>query len=79
MRQANRAELQHLLDQVRVLPADTAVADEYGKLKHTLEMKAKLIPENDLWIAAIATHHGLPLVTFDAHFDVVDGLKVEHW
>lgn len=32
--------------------------------------------ENDLWIAGIALRHGLPLVTRDAAFSRVPGLRV---
>lgn len=32
--------------------------------------------ENDLWIAATAVYHGLPLVTRDKAFSRVPGLKV---
>jgi tRNA(fMet)-specific endonuclease VapC len=37
------------------------------------------IPENDLWIAALARQHALTLVTRDAHFTGVRGLVVERW
>jgi predicted nucleic acid-binding protein len=37
------------------------------------------IPENDLWIAAMAQEHQLPLVTRDQHFSLVTGLKALFW
>lgn len=33
-----------------------------------------MIPINDLWIAALAMGHGLPLLAKDDHFSRVDGL-----
>jgi tRNA(fMet)-specific endonuclease VapC len=40
-------------------------------------LTARPIPENDLWIAAIAIQHGLTLATRDEHFNDVDDLKRE--
>ncbi|MCX6929402.1 MAG: hypothetical protein NT154_40235 [Verrucomicrobia bacterium] len=37
------------------------------------------IPENDIWIAALALEHQLPLAARDAHFDLVIGLRVLKW
>jgi tRNA(fMet)-specific endonuclease VapC len=37
------------------------------------------IPENDLWIAAIALEHDLVVATRDVHFGEIDNLKVEMW
>ena len=34
------------------------------------------IPENDLWIAAIAKFHQYDLITFDGHFENIDGIQV---
>jgi tRNA(fMet)-specific endonuclease VapC len=44
-----------------------------------LRGEGRPIPENDLWIAATASEHGLVLVTRDEHFDRVEGLLVERW
>jgi predicted nucleic acid-binding protein len=33
------------------------------------------IPDNDIWIAAIARQHSLSLITRDAHFREIEGLK----
>lgn len=44
-----------------------------------LREKGRPIPENDIWICAIAACHELVLVTRDQHFRNVDGLKVSVW
>jgi len=44
-----------------------------------LRLKGRPIPENDLWIAAMALEHDLVLATRDAHFGEIDNLKVEMW
>jgi tRNA(fMet)-specific endonuclease VapC len=62
-----------------VLLCDTTTARQYGVIKAQLRAKGKPIPENDIWIAAIAEQHQLTLVTRDSHFQHVDGLVIEQW
>lgn len=62
-----------------VLSGDTETARRYGKVKGDLQQKGQPIPENDLWIAAIALQYDLTLVTRDGHFDVVDKLRTKVW
>lgn len=62
-----------------VLGCDTETARRYGEIKDMLRIKGRPIPENDIWIAAIAFQHGLTLVTRDTHFGEVEGLKTAAW
>lgn len=62
-----------------MLLLDEASSIEYGKIKSSLRKKGSPIPENDIWIAAIALHHKLTLVTRDGHFNQVSGLKSVVW
>jgi tRNA(fMet)-specific endonuclease VapC len=62
-----------------LLLPDEAVADWYGQIRAALRRKGQPIPENDVWIAAIARHHTLTLVSRDAHFAAIDGLTVVTW
>jgi tRNA(fMet)-specific endonuclease VapC len=62
-----------------ILTCDLSVADRYGQVKHSLRVKGRPIPENDVWIAAVALQYELTLVTRDAHFDRLDFLTVEAW
>lgn len=55
--------------EVVLLLPDDATATAYAELKQALAAKGKPIPENDLWIAATAKSHDLPLFCKDAHFD----------
>jgi tRNA(fMet)-specific endonuclease VapC len=59
-----------------VLPCDTITAQRYGDIKNKLRAKGRPIPENDIWIAAIAMQHQLTVVARDGHFHEVDGLHV---
>jgi len=62
-----------------VLPCDAETGKQFGQIRYQLKVKGRPIPENDIWIAAIAIQHGLTLVTRDEHFNDVDGLQVEKW
>ena len=61
------------------LSCDLETAQWYGIIKDQLRRKGRPIPNNDIWIAAIAMQHGLILVTRDAHFGEVESLQTEHW
>jgi predicted nucleic acid-binding protein len=56
-------------DAVEVLNVSEATSRTYANLKYFLRNVGKPIPENDIWIAALAVEHGVHLVTSDAHFD----------
>jgi tRNA(fMet)-specific endonuclease VapC len=50
-----------------ILKIDATTAATYGRLKAALRKKGKPIPENDIWIAALAEQYQLPLATRDRH------------
>ena len=62
-----------------VLGCDAETARRYGEVKNGLRQRGCPIPENDIWIAAIALQYDLTLVARDVHFGEVDGLEVEAW
>ncbi|MBI5822402.1 MAG: type II toxin-antitoxin system VapC family toxin [Chloroflexi bacterium] len=62
-----------------VLGCDTETARIYGDVKNALRIKGHPIPENDIWIAAIAIQHNLTLVSRDGHFNEIENLKVVVW
>ena len=62
-----------------VLGCDTETARHYGTVKNALRIKGQPIPENDIWIAAIALQHGLILTTRDTHFYTIEGLGIAAW
>jgi len=62
-----------------VLNCDIGTSREYGKIKNALRIKGQPIPENDIWIAALAFQHNLTLVSRDQHFKKIDGLRMEAW
>lgn len=62
-----------------VLACDTQTARRYGEVKNALRLKGRPLPENDIWIAAIALQHGLTLITGDRHFSEIDDLAAAEW
>ena len=62
-----------------VLGCDLVTAQHYAEIKSLLRAKGHPIPENDIWVAALAFQHGLVLATRDHHFDAVEGLSIEEW
>jgi tRNA(fMet)-specific endonuclease VapC len=75
----NLARVDEFAASSAVLVCDTETARQYGAIKNKLREVGRPIPENDLWIAAIAQQYDLILVTRDAHFSVVERLKIEAW
>lgn len=73
----NRAELARFLDspRVEVVAVTAQTADSYALVYSGLRRKGQPIPSNDLWIAASALEHGAALLTRDAHFAQIDGLR----
>lgn len=64
---------------VLVLRCDTKTGDYFGRISAELAKKAIKIPQNDIWIAAIALQYQLPLVTRDKHFNKITDLEVLKW
>jgi tRNA(fMet)-specific endonuclease VapC len=70
------AQLTSFVATVTVLPCDSETSRLYGGIKHELWAKGRPLPENDMWIAAIARQHDLTVATRDAHFDQITGLSI---
>lgn len=78
-RQGNFEAISMLLEEVELIYPDRATAAAYGELHAALRAKGRPIPQNDIWIAATALQHELPLLTRDAHFRFVDHLPIVGW
>lgn len=62
-----------------VLPRGEATARAYASVRDVLRRKGRPIPENGVWIAAVALQHDLVLVSRDAQFEQVEGLRLDRW
>ena len=75
-RNQNLAIVREFFTMVFILPVAKATTDFYGQIKSKLATEGNLIPDNDIWIAAIAQQYELKLATNDSHFRYVDGLEL---
>ncbi len=75
----NIARIQEFASRNTILVSDLITAQYYGQIKNTLKAKGRPLPENDIWIAAIAQQYQLALVSRDKHFREIDNLSVETW
>lgn len=75
----NLRKVDEYRNEAAILNSDDHTARLYGEVKVALKKKGTPIPENDIWISAIALQYDLTLVTRDKHFGNIDGLSVEKW
>ncbi len=75
----NEVGLVKLLDSFVVWPFDAAAAKQFGRIKTSLRRIGRPIPDVDVQIAAVTIANGLTLLSADAHFAHVQGLRVENW
>jgi predicted nucleic acid-binding protein len=68
------ATLESIAD-VETLPIDNAVAASWALLRIHLAEAGRRLNVNDLWIAATALAHGIPVITQDDDFEPVDGVS----
>ena len=76
---ANLTQITSLTLDNTVLFSNMETARQYGIIRADLAQKGRPIPDNDVWIAAIAIEYSLVLVTRDTHFENVDKLSIERW
>ena len=77
----NLTILEQFIAKHHVLNPDQATARLYGELRVRLGLGSEIgaSKKNDLWIAALAIQHDLPLLTSDGGFDTIPRLRVIHW
>jgi tRNA(fMet)-specific endonuclease VapC len=62
-----------------VLPLVDETAIHYANIRQQLKRNGTPLPANDVWIAALARQHDLPILSRDVHFDVVTGVTRLSW
>jgi len=62
-----------------VLPLVEETTTHYAEIRQQLKRAGAPLPANDVWIAALARQHDLPVLSRDAHFDTVSGLTRLSW
>ncbi len=74
----NRDDLTRFMASPRVhlLVPDEKTAQHYAAIYADLRRGGTPIPTNDMWIAALAIQHRLPLLSFDSHFASVPKIEL---
>lgn len=72
----NRRTLEQFLAKPRskCVPITEATAEWSADIRRSLHRQGKMIPMSNVWIAASCMEHGAHLLSFDPHFEGVDGL-----
>jgi len=71
-----RLRIGDLRERCLVMSVDEGTAIRYAEIYSALEGKGTMIPLNDIWIAAFAMRHDMPLLARDSHFSRIDGLEL---
>ena len=66
--------LRRYLPLVEIATITQVTAGVYAQLRLELKRAGNPIPPNDAWIAALARQRALPVLSNDAHFDLVEGI-----
>jgi predicted nucleic acid-binding protein len=76
----NRTQLEAFLSRrfVRIIEVTLETAERFGLVAAQLRRRGTPIPTNDVWIAAHAMESGGHLLSFDRHFEEVEGLLWSH-
>lgn len=78
-RDTYEAWLTNALCEFELLPVTPATTPYYAEIRQSLRKKGMPIPVNDLWIAALAQEHDLPIASRDTHFDNVTQIRRLAW
>ena len=72
------AQLEELIQDVPVTDLDSSAGQAYGEIRARLEQQGCPIGNNDLWIAACAVRHSIPLVSHNrSHFAGIPDLVLK--
>jgi predicted nucleic acid-binding protein len=74
--QKNLDELRTFLENpyVDFVPVTMVTADRFSRIASALRRRGTPIPTNDVWIAAHALETGADLLSFDLHFQDIEGV-----
>ncbi len=74
---SNLKRLEEFILSTTVINTNIETARIYGYIKNELKKNGTPIPENDIWIAALAKQHSLKVLTRDSHFKSIDKMDAD--
>ena len=78
-RNAYERWLEDHLPEFDILAVTEPTTLAYARVRVALKRLGRPIPANDVWIAALALQHRLPVLSRDEDFDAVPGVRRETW
>lgn len=69
-----RLKTLELAVRIAALPVDDEVSNAWAQMRAYLAASGRRVNANDMWIAATAAAHEIPVVTQDADFDPLNGV-----
>ncbi|MCB0844884.1 MAG: type II toxin-antitoxin system VapC family toxin [Bacteroidetes bacterium] len=75
----NKTRIDQLRRNSTILSCTEETATFYGQIKAHLKENGTPIPDNDVWIAAIAQENNLTLVSRDQHFQHIENFPLVKW
>ncbi len=63
-----------LANRIVALPVDEAVSRAWAQMRAYVRASGRKVRINDIWIAATAAAHEMPVVTQDTDFDALNGV-----
>ncbi len=70
------AKISRMIAGMTLLLGDGRTSALYARIRADLEKDGRMIPQNDIWIAASAIQADVPLISRDQHFRRISQLKL---
>lgn len=71
--------LNTLIQKSEVISPNLETLPIYSRIRHQLKQAGTPLPANDVWIAALACQHQMPLISRDQHFDLIPEIRCISW
>jgi len=77
--EAGNQLLAELIANIPLLFPDLETLEAYAKIKDHLKRIGRIIPDKDIWIAALAHQHDMSVLSRDRHFDHIPDVHRQEW
>jgi tRNA(fMet)-specific endonuclease VapC len=73
--QGELLKISSMVSGMTLIHGDGRTSGIYARIRSELEMQGRMIPQNDIWIAASSIQANVPLIARDKHFSRIQGLN----